>query len=60
MEDSHKKIEITMIRANIVKDKETTMTSFLNELNKELENMVELQNNSKLEDMIHMATKIER
>jgi hypothetical protein len=49
-----------MIRANIVKDKETTMTSFLNELNKELENMVELQNNSKLEDMIHMATKIER
>ena len=60
MEDYHKKIEITMIRANIVKDKETTMTSFLNELNKELENMVELQNNSKLEDMIHMATKIER
>ena len=60
MEDSHKKIEITLIRANIVKDKETTMTSFLNGLNKELENMVELQNNSKLEDMIHMATKIKR
>jgi hypothetical protein len=60
VEDYHKKIEITMIIANIVKDKETTMTSFLNGLNKELENMVELQNNSKLEDMIHMATKIER
>ena len=60
MEDYHKKIEITMTRANIVEDKETTMTSFLNGLNKELENMVELQNNSKLEDMIHMTTKIER
>jgi hypothetical protein len=42
VEDYHKKIEITMTRANIVEDKETTMTSFLNGLNKELENMVEL------------------
>jgi len=49
-----------MIRANIVEDKETTMTRFLNVLNKELENMVELQNNIELEDMIHMATKIKR
>jgi hypothetical protein len=42
VEDYHKKTEITMIRANIVEDKETTMTRFLNVLNKELENMVEL------------------
>jgi hypothetical protein len=29
MEDYHKEIEIVMIRANIMKDKEVTMTRFL-------------------------------
>jgi len=34
--DYHKKMEIVMIKANIMEDRETTMTRFLNGLNKEI------------------------
>jgi len=49
-----------MIRANIVEDIKVTMTRFLNGLNKKITNMVELQHYIELEDMIHMAIKVER
>jgi hypothetical protein len=53
-------MKIVMIKANVVKDKEAIMTRFLNCLNREITNMVELQHYIELEDMVHMTTKIER
>jgi hypothetical protein len=41
----HKEMEIEMIWANVVKDKEATTTRFLNGLDR---------------DMVHVATKVER
>jgi hypothetical protein len=53
-------MEIVMIRANFVEDREATMTRFLNGLNRDIAIVVELQHYMELEDMIHMTTKVER
>jgi DNA integrity scanning protein DisA with diadenylate cyclase activity len=55
-----KKINIVIIRANIVNDIEATMTRFLNELNREIINVAELQHYVEFKNMVHMVTKIER
>ena len=60
VDEYHKEIEIAMIRAIVVEDKEATMNRFLNGLNCEISNVVELQHYVELEDMVHMATKVER
>jgi hypothetical protein len=57
--DAHQ-MEIAMIRANVVEDREATMARFLNGLNRDIANVVELQHYMELEDMVHMATKVER
>ena len=49
-----------MIRANIEEDRETTMTQFLQGLNGEIPNVVGLQHYLEVEDMVHMAIKIEK
>jgi len=49
-----------MIRANVVKDRKTIMAKLLNVLNKKIINVVQLQHYVQLEDMVYMATKIER
>jgi hypothetical protein len=49
-----------MIRANFVEDRESIMTRFTNRLNQDIINVVELQHHVELEDMVHMATKVER
>jgi ferredoxin len=53
-------MEIAMIRANVVEDREATMATILNGLNQDIANVVELQHYVELEDMVHMATKVER
>ena len=58
--DYHKEIEITMIRANVEEDREATMARFLQGLNRDIANVVELQHYVELEDMVHMAMKVER
>jgi len=60
IDEYHKEIEIIMIRANIVKDTEAIMTRFINGLNKDIANVVELQHYMEFEDMRHMATKVKR
>ena len=42
VEDYHKEMEILMIRANVVEDREATMARFLAGLNREIQNVVEL------------------
>ncbi|PKI34489.1 hypothetical protein CRG98_045120 [Punica granatum] len=54
-----KETEVAMIRANVEEDRETTMTRFLAGLNREIHNVVELQHYVELENMVHMAIKIE-
>jgi hypothetical protein len=43
-----------------VKDRKTIMAKLLNVLNKKIINVVQLQHYVQLEDMVYMATKIER
>jgi hypothetical protein len=49
-----------MIWANVVEDREATMARFLNGLNQDIVNVVELQHYVELEDMVYMATKVKR
>ena len=49
-----------MIRANVEEDREATMARFLLGLNREIHNKVEMQHYVELEDMVHMAIKVEQ
>ncbi|XP_016673234.1 uncharacterized protein [Gossypium hirsutum] len=60
VEDYFKEMEMSMMRANIVEDHEATMARFLAGLNSEIANIVEMQHYVELDDMVHMAIKIER
>ena len=60
VDDYYKEMEIAMIRANVEEDREATMARFLNGLNRDIANVVELQHYVELEDMVHMAIKVER
>jgi len=54
------KIDIVIIGANILNDIKATITRFLNVLNREIINVVELQHYVELKNMVHMVTKIKR
>ena len=64
MDDYHKEMEVAMIWANMEEDREATMVRFLNGLNRDIANVVELQYYMELqyyvelEDMVHMAVKV--
>ncbi|XP_057808603.1 uncharacterized protein LOC131023078 [Salvia miltiorrhiza] len=60
VDEYYKEMEIAMIRANVDEDREATMARFLCGLNKEIANIVDLQHYVELEDMVHMAMKVER
>ena len=49
-----------MIRANVEEDREATMARFLNGLNREIANTIEIHHYVELEDLVHMAIKVER
>jgi hypothetical protein len=53
-------MEIVMIMVNVVEDKKAIMVRFLNRLNREITNVVELQHYVEVKNMIHMATKMKR
>ena len=55
-----KEMEIALIQANMIEDREATMARFLNGLNRDIANVVELQHCMELEDMVHMLMKVER
>ncbi|KAL4351212.1 hypothetical protein GQ457_06G000040 [Hibiscus cannabinus] len=60
VEDYFKEMEMAMMRANIEEDREATMARFLNGLNTDIANVVELQHYVKLDEMVHMTIKVER
>ena len=58
VDEYHKEMEIAMIRANVIEDREATMARFLKGLNQDIANVVELKHYVEVEDMVHMATKV--
>jgi hypothetical protein len=50
---------MAMIRANVNEDEEVTMSRFLNGLNRYIANVVELQSYVDLEELVHLAIKVE-
>uniref|UniRef100_A0A7N2M5G4 Reverse transcriptase n=1 Tax=Quercus lobata TaxID=97700 RepID=A0A7N2M5G4_QUELO len=60
VEDYYKEMEIAMICANVEEDREATMARFLLGLNREIHDKVEMQYYVELEDMVHMAIKVEQ
>ena len=51
---------MAMIQAKIEEDWEVTMAKFFSGLNRNVANAIELQHYVKIEDMVHMAIKVER
>ncbi|KAG2411350.1 hypothetical protein I3760_Q009100 [Carya illinoinensis] len=60
VEDYHQEMEVAMILANVEEDREATMARFSSGLNRDIANVVELQHYVEIEDMVHMAMKVER
>ena len=60
MDDYRKEMDISLIRANVEEDREATIARFLNGLNQDITNVVELQHYVELKDMVHMAIKVKR
>jgi hypothetical protein len=59
VDEYFKEMEIVMIRANVIEDREATMIRFLNGLNRDIANVVELQHCVELKDMVHMTMEVE-
>ncbi|KAJ4724909.1 Mutant gag-pol polyprotein [Melia azedarach] len=60
VEDYYKEIEIAMIRANIEENREATMARFISDLNKEIADVVDLQHYVEMEELLHIAIKVEK
>ncbi|KAL4333528.1 hypothetical protein GQ457_07G010220 [Hibiscus cannabinus] len=60
VEDYFKEMEVAMIRANIDEDREATMARFLAGLDPNIASVVELEHYVEIDDMVHMAMKVEK
>ena len=58
MDDYRKEMDISLIQANVEEDREATIARFLNGLNQDIVNVVELQHYIELKDIVHMAIKV--
>jgi len=59
VKEYQKELEVAMIRGNVNEDEEVTMSRFLNGLNRDITNVVELQSYVGLEELVHLAIKVE-
>ncbi|RDY03940.1 hypothetical protein CR513_12402, partial [Mucuna pruriens] len=57
MEEYHKEMEMGLIRAQIRESEEATVACFLHGLNREIQDVVELQHYSTLGELVHQAIK---
>ena len=60
VDEYYKEMEVSMIKANVMEDREATMARFLHGLNNDIRDVVELQNYVELEDLVHQASKVEQ
>jgi len=59
VEEYFKEMEVTMIRARMNEENEATMARFLNGLNHDIRDIVELQEYVDMEDLLHKANQVE-
>jgi len=59
VEEYQKELEVVMITANVNEDEKVTMSRFLNGLNRDIANVVALQSYFDLEELVHLAIKVE-
>ena len=59
VDEYYKEMNIAMIQENVEEDREATMARFLNSLNHDIANIVELHHCVEMEDLLHMAIKVE-
>jgi RNA-splicing ligase RtcB len=59
VDEYYKEMEVAMIRANVEEDREATMARFLQGLNREITDIVEMQHYVELTDMVHQPIKVE-
>ena len=60
VEDYYKEMEMAMIRARMEEDDETTMVRFINGLNREIVDVVDLHHYVDMEELLHRAIKVEK
>jgi len=60
VEEYYKDMEMALVRANIEEEIEDTMACFLNGLNLDIRDIVELQEYVELDDLLHKAVQIEQ
>ena len=53
-------MEISLIRSNIEETNEATMARFMNGLNRDIQDVVELQSYNNMDELIHRAVKVEQ
>jgi hypothetical protein len=51
-------MEVVMIKTNISADEKAIITRFLNGLNKDIANVMELQHYMEIQDMVHLIVKV--
>ncbi|RDX82522.1 hypothetical protein CR513_36671, partial [Mucuna pruriens] len=59
IEEYYEDKEVTLMRANVLKSNEATMTQFLHGLNKEIQDVVKMYHYTSLDDLVHQATQVE-
>ena len=60
VEEYFKEMEVTMIRAGMNEENEEIMARFLNGLNYDIRDVVELQEYVDIEDLLHKANQVEQ
>ena len=60
VDDYYKEMEISLIRSNIEETNEATMARFMNGLNRDIQDVVELQSYNNMDELIHRAVKVEQ
>jgi hypothetical protein len=60
VDEYFKKMKLAMIRADVKEDREAIMARFINGLNYNIAYIVELHHYVELEEMVHLAMKMEK
>ncbi|XP_019098361.1 PREDICTED: uncharacterized protein LOC104774057 [Camelina sativa] len=60
VEDYYQEMEILLIRADVVEDREATMARFMSGLNRDVQDRLEMEHYVELEEMLHKAILVEK
>jgi hypothetical protein len=60
IDEYFKEMKLTIIRANVKEDRNAIMARFMNNFNHDIAHIVGLHHYMKLEEMVHVALKVEK